>query len=85
VTFKIDWIDRGLEPQCPPDPKYPNGIDLDTGERPACKADLPYPTPRCGLYFVKCERCDVTIVVTTAGRPDDPRSVYVTCGPKGRQ
>jgi uncharacterized protein len=28
-SFKIEWIDRGREPQCPPNPAYPNGVDLD--------------------------------------------------------
>jgi len=26
--FHIKWIDRGREPQCAPDPAYPNGKDL---------------------------------------------------------
>lgn len=76
----ITWIDRGREPQNPPDPKYPNGIDIDTtnGAR-SCKADLPYPAPRCGLWHVKCEECGYIVVVTTAGRVDDPRSVRLPC------
>ena len=26
--WQIEWIDRGKEPQCPPDPRYPSGIDV---------------------------------------------------------
>lgn len=27
--FTITWHDSGREPQCPPNPAYPSGIDLD--------------------------------------------------------
>jgi hypothetical protein len=74
----INWIDHGREPTQKPNPDYPDGIDLDSGERPACKVELPYPAKRCGVYIVKCD-CGVTIAITTAGRPDDPRSVMVPC------
>lgn len=77
--MKIHWVDRGREPTEKPDPKYPDGIDLDTGQRPACLVELPHPTPRCGLYVVECEKCGTTIMLTTAGRADDPRSVMVPC------
>lgn len=40
---------------------------------------LPYPARRCGQYVVKCDVCDQIIVVTTAGRPDDPRSLKMAC------
>lgn len=29
MKFKIEWIDAGKEPRCPPDPAYPKGVDLD--------------------------------------------------------
>jgi hypothetical protein len=73
------WIDHQREPQERPDPDFPEGIDLDTGSRPACKAELPYPAKRCGVYFVDCDVCGTTVAVTTAGRPDDPKSVMVPC------
>ena len=79
-TFTVQWIDRKRESQCPPNPAYPNGIDIDTSEgKPACKTLLPYPAPRCGLFHVKCDVCSASWVITTAGRPDDPRSVIVAC------
>lgn len=79
--FDIDWIDSGREPQNPPDPAFPDGVDvassIDTG--PTCYVALPYPARRCGAYTVRCRRCGFTAVVTTAGRPDDPRSITVPC------
>lgn len=69
--------------QCPPDPNYPNGIELDCSTPPAgatCLVGLPYPAPECGLWMVHCNQCAITIAVTTAGRPDDPISVRMDCG-----
>jgi hypothetical protein len=82
--FKIDWIDRGREPQSAPDPAYPKGRDIDMSTWcvdgwPSCKADLPYPAKRCGTYIVECKLCGMIGAVTTAGRPDDPRSVRMGC------
>jgi hypothetical protein len=79
--FRIEWIDRHREPQCPPDPRYPDGIDLPAPAmaKVTCQVDLPYPAKRCGLYVVKCVRCGMTVACTTAGRPDDPRSMQVPC------
>lgn len=77
--IKIEWIDGGREPKCRPDPAYPEGKDLDSGERPSCKADLPYPAKRCGVFVIECEACGTRIAITTAGRPDDPKSVYIPC------
>lgn len=81
MTHKIKWIDRGREPQCPPNPAFPNGTntDISMGAQKACTIDLPYPAKRCGLYAIECEACGLTLAVTTAGRPDDPRSVRVAC------
>lgn len=80
---QITWIDRGREPQSPPNPEYPDGVDVDVtaganGEK-TCKVDLPYPAKRCGMYVIHCKTCDWITAVTTAGRPDDPRSVTIPC------
>ena len=85
ADLKVEWIDRGREPQCPPNPDYPDGIDLDAtwaGQK-SCFTKLPYPAKRCGFYKVSCDRCGCVIAVTTAGRPDDPRSVKVPCLRRG--
>ncbi len=83
--FRIDFIDRGFAQQLPSDPDYPEGIDLDlTKGSPvqSCKLMLPYPAPRCGMFAVYCVHCGCRIMVTTAGRRDDPRSVRIPCRPQ---
>lgn len=81
MALKVEWIDRCREPRCAPNPSYPNGIDVDSsfGAPATCSTDLPYPAKRCGLYVVTCEGCGIRVAVTTAGRPDDPRSLKVAC------
>lgn len=78
---QVKWLDAGREPQCPPNPNYPNGIDVDIslGAKNACDVTLPYPAKRCGQYVVKCDRCKSVSIITTAGRPDDPKSVRLAC------
>jgi hypothetical protein len=78
---KIEWKDAGREPQCAPNALYPDGIDIDAsgGAARTCKVPLPYPAKRCGAYVVTCQRCGYRAAVTTAGRPDDPRSVRLPC------
>jgi hypothetical protein len=80
--FDITWIDSGREPQCLPDPAYPNGTDIPCSEpdaRQICGVALPYPAQRCGLYVIRCKICDLTVAVNTVGRPDDPKSVQIAC------
>jgi hypothetical protein len=77
----VVWHDAGCEPQCPPNPAYPEGIDIHAPVPGFfCKTSLPYPAPRCGLWVVHCLACSAVVAVTAAGRPDDPRSVDVNCG-----
>jgi hypothetical protein len=85
--FTVEWIDGGREPQNPPDPRYPDGIDLNiAGNNPVrCTVELPYPARRCGQYVVECTKCKFIGMITTAGRKDDPRSVTVACRKFGRQ
>lgn len=77
------WIDGGREPRNPPNPAYPDGIDVDlsNGATRACSVQLRHPAPRCGTYLVVCRACGVRVAVTTAGRADDPRTVTVACKP----
>lgn len=78
---KIEWVDGGREPQCSPNPSFPEGIDLDcsSGAELACTYDLPYPAKRCGYYLITCKVCGFKAGATTAGRPDDPRSITMPC------
>ena len=89
ADFDIRWIDRGREPQCPPNPAYPKGVpivsDAYRGVAGRCRTALPYPAPRCGYHFVTCNRCGLTALITAAGRPDDPRSLTVSCKPNPKE
>ena len=78
---RVRWIDAGREPQHPPNPAYPSGIDVDlsTPDADACAVTLRYPAKRVGRYEITCAECGGVFAVTTAGRPDDPRSVTVPC------
>lgn len=79
--FTIVWRDSEREPRCAPDPAYPSGKDIDasTGLHQSCIVDVPYPARRCGIYLIKCLLCEISVAVTTAGRPDDPKSVRFDC------
>lgn len=79
--LKIEWQDAGREPRCQSDPRFPDGRDIDGGggANPTCTTALPYPAKRCGTYLISCRRCGIKVGVTTAGRPDDPRSVRLPC------
>lgn len=80
ITFRPSG--RG-KARCPADPKHPNGIMVDlAGCEKGCAADLPYPAPECGLWFVNCNKCGLTVAVTAAGRTDDPRCAIVPCKSK---
>lgn len=85
--FQVRWVDFGREPQSEPDPSFPNGRDLivaETGQR-CCTVKLPYPAKRCGVFIAKCQDCGRSVGMTTAGRPDDPRSLRVACRPGKQQ
>lgn len=79
--FLVEWQDSGREPQCEPNPAYPNGIDLDVAGplEPYCTAAVPYPAKRRDFYVVRCKLCDFSVAITTAGRVDDPKSIRVPC------
>ena len=84
MTIEVVFIDSGREPQCKPDPKYPNGQDIEIprGYIPGsdrCCNNLPYPAPRCGVYLIKCNDCGVNVALTVAGRVDDPRTITIPC------
>lgn len=79
--MSVEWLSKGRKARCAPDPDYPDGknLDLSLGATKSCKFDLPYPAPECGVFLIRCEDCGLTVGVTAAGRPDDPKSIRVTC------
>lgn len=79
--FEVKWLSKGGKAQHPPNPDYPDGIDVDgtKGSYPACKGAVPYPAEGIGVWLCVCRRCDLKMAVTAAGRPDDPRSVTMPC------
>jgi hypothetical protein len=82
TMLRVKWRDGGREPQCAPDPSYPDGIDIDLRldkGRPSCSTDLPYPAKRCGAFIIECLHCGIRVGLATAGRLDDPRSVIIPC------
>jgi hypothetical protein len=81
MTLTVRWIDGGREPRNPPDPSFPRGvtIDLSRGASATCSTPLPYPARRIGLFVVECAACGQSAAITTAGRPDDPRSITLAC------
>lgn len=80
-ALKVKWIDGKREPECPPNPDYPHGIDIDVsnGASKTCTTALRYPALRCGHHLVQCRVCKQRVMVTTAGRADDPRTVKIAC------
>lgn len=83
--LKVRFIDRGREPRTPPDPDFLEGrvIDMSSANGPKCMVQLDalqlYPTPRCGYLLVECDVCKTNALITTAGRPDDPRIIVMGC------
>jgi hypothetical protein len=81
--FGVDWIDGHRAATYPADPGYPNGVAIDVALDAvrACRAELPYPAARCGLWVLRCTLCGYAIALATAGRKDDPRTVRLPCRP----
>ena len=79
--FTIKATHLNGPPQQPSDPRYPDGVDVQSAAPglPSCKADLPYPAPERLVWSIRCKRCGYRAGVTAAGRPDDPRSVTLPC------
>jgi hypothetical protein len=78
-NLKVSFVSRNRKAECAPNSEYPNGVVIDTGERPACSIDLPYPAPCVGSWLVSCNKCLTTVMCTAAGRSDDPRAIIVPC------
>ena len=81
VMIKFKFLSHNRKAKVAPNPEYPDGIDVDlsSGAKLNCGAPLPYPAECCGVWFVHCSTCNLNILVTAAGRADDPRSVKLAC------
>lgn len=83
MNHDVTWDDGGRPPISPPDPRYPEGIDIDythPGEK-TCKIAIPYPTGHVniGRWLIFCHECGLAAIITAASRPDDPRSIVLPC------
>jgi hypothetical protein len=87
LRFSIEWTDYHRPTKHAAHPDFPHGIDIDVsrGAAKTCTVPLPYPAKGCGYYAVECAVCGLTVGMTTAGRPDDPRSIKVPCKLKALQ
>ena len=79
MTIEVVLLDSGREPQCKPEPKDPNGRDIEIAGAVRCCSNLPYPAPRCGVYEITCNDCGLKVALTVAGRIDDPRTITIPC------
>lgn len=82
MAFDVMFLDSGREPQCKPDPNFPEGRHIVLSQaviQKTCTRNVPYPAPRCGTYRIVCTECKFSALVTVAGRPDDPRIVTLPC------
>ena len=80
-AIRVTWLDEDHRPEHPANPAYPDGIDVDcsASAKATCTQPLPYPATGRGQYLLVCERCGLRVIVTAAGRADDPRSVKMAC------
>jgi hypothetical protein len=81
TSLKIEWLDGGRERQGLADPSYPDGVHVVERAEAAknCFTKLPYSAPRCGQWSISCGKCGKRVLITAAGRADDPRSIAVAC------
>lgn len=81
TRIAVEFLSHHRKAQVAPNPKYPDGVDVDLSIRgkAACLADLPYPAECCGVLLVRCTKCGASAAITTAGRTDDPRTVKLAC------
>lgn len=87
ANFSIEFRPSGRgKAQCPSNPDFPDGISLDgtEGGEPSCTAKLPYPAPECGMWLIHCNLCLMNVLVTAAGRRDDPVSIKMPCNIEGK-
>jgi hypothetical protein len=76
------FIGNGRQPQCAPDPAYPDGKPVDASMgRASCAIELEHPAKECGFWVISCSLCGVRLAVTAAARADDPSLIRLPCEP----
>jgi hypothetical protein len=82
ISIEFEPSGRG-KARCAPNPDFPDGCHIEATEgKTGCSVEPPYPVPECGAWIVRCAACGMSVAITAAGRPDDPRSARIPC--KGR-
>jgi len=80
MALNIKWNSANRKAQNPPDPRFPNGVVIDApGTSEFCKVKPEYPAPECGQWLISCSVCGASMMVTAAGRIDDPVEIHVSC------
>ena len=79
MSFLVRWNSAHRKAKVASNPDYPDGKDCVIPGEPSCTTPIPYPAPECGQWILSCDECGITVAVTAAGRPDDPRSLTVPC------
>lgn len=84
--IEVTWRGYGRKATQPANPAFPQGIAVEAprGALVTCLAKLRYPAPECGVWVLHCPVCDFRMIVTAAGRTDDPVSVKVPCNMAGK-
>jgi hypothetical protein len=81
-VIKIEFISHNRMAECPADPAFPDGVEIDFSDgKPGwvCVHEIPYPAKCCGLWVVTCMECGLRVGITAAGRLDDPRCIKLPC------
>lgn len=81
----VEWWSAGADTTIKPDPRFPEGRDVDVSFQATLRCTIPlnHPAPGFGAWLVECHRCGARVACSAAGHADDPRSVKIAC--QGRQ
>lgn len=86
MSHTLSYMVRGGPPKSPPNPAFPQGVDVDLSDnaKVSCLVVLPYPNPNknIGTWMIRCDQCKQIVAVTAAARSDDPRTVRLACKEK---
>jgi len=77
----VSWWQAQGEAKLTPDPRFPEGRDVDVSlDAPLrCTVRFDHPAPGFGAWIVECLVCGARVACSAAGLADDPRSVKIAC------